>query len=136
MTPGQWTSVLHFTVGGNNGKLGDRIPAFFFCGNGLYPSTALNNVHNYYFDYKNFPLNAWVDIRVMYLKTGSTYRFKVDIDGKEVKNVENKNPQEYKNVKVYASDSWYTPFKGEIRNLKVVLGETSTYIFISFHFIY
>lgn len=116
------TSVLHFTEGRNMKFLGDRIPAIFFEGKKLLVRTSLSHYINYGFNYDEFPLDRWVDIQVMYFKANSTYRCKVVVDGEEIGNVENNNPQEYQYVDVYASNPWHPSFNGKIRNLTIILG--------------
>ena len=45
--------------------------------------------------------------------------FRIDIEGEEVHAVENSQPEEFQDVKVYASDPWHPAQPGSIRNLVV-----------------
>ena len=50
---------------------------------------------------------------------GGRYMFRIDIEGEEVHAVENSQPEEFKDVKVYASDPWHDVQPGSIRKLVV-----------------
>ena len=43
--------------------------------------------------------------------------YKVNINGVEIKNVENNNPQSFKNVKVFVGDNFYTATDATYNNL-------------------
>ena len=43
----------------------------------------------------------------------------VNIGGKNLLSVKNSRPSEFKNVKVFASSSWYSPVNGFIKNLLI-----------------
>ena len=43
----------------------------------------------------------------------------VNIGGKNMLSVKNSRPSEFKNVKVFASSSWYSPINGFIKNLLI-----------------
>ena len=45
--------------------------------------------------------------------------YRISIGGKEVYAVENSQPEEFKDVKVYASNSGHTAQPGSIRNLVI-----------------
>ena len=51
-------------------------------------------------------------------------RYKVKIDGDEIKNVENTNPQSFGDVKVFAGDKFSTASDATYKNLK---WESKTY---------
>ena len=63
----------------------------------------------------------WISIEIGQTKHLSEYRYNIKINGNLLRSVVNKYPQDFPNVKVYASDDWYTPSPGYIRNLSVVL---------------
>ena len=54
--------------------------------------------------------------------------YRISIGGEELHAVENSQPEEFHNVKVYASDPWYPAQPGSIRNLVIESTVQVTYI--------
>ena len=116
-----WMSIVHFTIGEDNGKYGDRTPAVFFYVDGdtkLFHFASAVNGQGYTFDETtSFRLNHkyHIEIHQRYISQGN-YRYFVKIDGVEVKSVVNSDARQFYEVKVYAGDPWFAPI-GYISNL-------------------
>ena len=66
------------------------------------------------------PIVEWTRIEVGQQRENGEYRFYISINGKETHSVRNNHPREFHDVKVYASNPWYTAQPGSIRNLTIV----------------
>ena len=109
-----WTSVIHATTGGNAGKLGYRIPGIFFNYNRLHICGSVSGNSNYCVNSKPVAVNKWTNVEIVNSKVGKTYWYAVWVNGRRLVRVKNTRPAVYKNVKVYATDPWYAPFRGVI----------------------
>jgi len=119
-TPGDWTNVLHLTNGGNIGKHGDRVPAFFLYRNTqLHVASSVNGNSNYHINQNGFKLKKWYRIEVQQVYKGGKFHYQIKLDGKLIHNTVNTKASSFKNVRVYASDNWYPAVNGKIRNLVV-----------------
>ena len=117
-----WTNSIQLTIGGFNGQYGDRI-AF------IHPSSpklgkmvivsAVNGEKSYSKSTAQPTVGAWTTITISQTLEGGKYMFRITIGGQEVHAVENTQPQEFKGVKVYASNPQSETQPGSIRNLMV-----------------
>ena len=109
------------TIGSDNGRLGDRIPAFFYKPRvGLQVATAIGSDKNSYFNIKPAPPSGqWSSVVVSQLKTGSTTTFSVKINDAAPLTRENPAPRAFSFVKVFASDPWFKGQPGSIRGLTI-----------------
>ena len=64
-------------------------------------------------------VGVWTTIAISQALEGGRYMYRISIGGKEVYAVENSQPEEFKDVKVYASNSGRTAQPGSIRNLVI-----------------
>ena len=56
-------------------------------------------------------------------KVDSAYHYQVFADNKRILDIKNTQPEDFKNVKIYAGDPWYDSQPGVIRNLIVKAGK-------------
>ena len=63
-------------------------------------------------------LNQWYPIEISQVQEDSKYYFIVQLNGTEVRRVENKKPRVFSGVDVFASDPLHTPAKALIRKLQ------------------
>ena len=120
-TNNRWTSILHLTTGGNIGKYGDRTPGIFFHpSSGLSVSSSVNGKHNYYKNVKPSPapIGQWTKIEISQLKKADKFIYKIAIDDFTF-SVENTQPAEFTNVRVFTSDPWYAAQPGSIKDLNI-----------------
>ena len=122
---GGWHNVVHFTIGGNSGKSGDRIPSIWFhTTDGDTKSCALlicadvsGNV-DYRFTTHRVSVQKWTAIKVKQVRNeDGVYVYEIMIDGKVVFSKVNTLPKTFRHVNVYASDPWYAPQVGYIKDL-------------------
>ena len=118
-----WSSITRITDGVKDCcNVGNRIPMIKFRPNSysLHISFAINGNGN-----KNFnsaPLKEGEYSTVVIKQTfmyGNKYRYSIRINGEEVFQTTNTKAQEFKNVKLYAGDEYYTPADCFIKNLKL-----------------
>ena len=119
-----WSNVLHLTTGGNIAKYGERTPGVWFhSGSGtknrFHICSAINGNRNYCYNSKDYQVKKWIKLNIQQIKSGKNYVYIIRINDKEVHRVINKNPAEFKNVKVFASDPWYNNQPGAIRHLLI-----------------
>ena len=115
-----YTSILHLSINDDVTQIGDRIPAIFYHHiHGLHISTAIGDNPNFTRDTISPPLGEWTSIVVSQLKSGSKTTFSVKVDGADPFSVENPDPQEFSDVKVYAADPWWDAQPGSIRGLNI-----------------
>ena len=116
-----YASVLHATIGGRGGRIGDRIPAIWFHKTkGVLVATALDGKASYSEHFKPLPpAREWSKIEVRQSLVSSRYIFSIEIGSKNVLTKENTKPVELSNVKVYSGSPWYSGQKGLIKNMKI-----------------
>ena len=117
-----WRNSLHLTIGGSNGEHGDRTPS-------IWPSTptagkmliasSVNEDKNFVHKPVQPLVREWTPIQISQTLEDGRYMYRIVIGGKEVHAVENTEPKEFCNVKVYASDPWGPAQPGAIRNLLI-----------------
>jgi len=130
--PNQWTSVLHFTIGGKYGKYGDRAPGIWFRKS---PQTSTHSLHicspingnvNYCRDSEQFPPNQWIKVKISQtMISAGVYEYVIKINDNILHQTTNSKPESFDNVKVYASNPWNIPQPAYIRNWEVT-GEGCT----------
>ena len=120
-----YASLLHMTIGGNRGQVGDRSPAIWLHKTrGVLVASTIDGKVSYGKTVKPLPAaGKWTKIKVCQMDEGSKYEFSIKIANKKVFTKTNSKPVELKDVKVYLGSPWYTNQKGFVRNLKI---ETST----------
>lgn len=116
----RWGNSIHLSIGNHSGKHGDRVPVIFFKPNITKICTSLNEDFNFY-KFFSFtpPVGEWTTILISQELINTSYMFKILINNKELYSVENNDPREFFNVKVYASNTWHQAQHGSIRNLKI-----------------
>ena len=113
--------AFQMSTGGKVGQYGDRTPAIWLHKTrGVFVSSAVNGDGNFG-RYLLPPLEAgnWTKIEVGQKLQNASYVYSISIDGAERFSVENKQPEAFENVKVWAGDPWVDTQKGAIRNLTV-----------------
>ena len=108
-----WTNVFQFTADGNNGKYGDRIPAFYIQNqneNGYFQiCSAVNGIKNYAINHK-FDLGKQYQITIKQYEKMGKYIYEIIIDGDTIDQKENTKAMNFSNVKLYGSNPWIDDF--------------------------
>lgn len=112
------SNVLHLTTSRDQYGF-HNILAIYFLRDILKICNSFNERAIDCFQYYHFPLNVWTNVTVVYSRTDLSYWYTVYINETQTEKLQNKYPQFYNNVQVYASDPWYPPFNGTIKDLKV-----------------
>ncbi|XP_066913880.1 uncharacterized protein [Clytia hemisphaerica] len=122
-----WANILHATIGKNLGRHGDRVPGVWFRSktNKLHICSTINSNKNHCYDSVNLPRHKYsrIIIRQVQLKRPNNfleYFYQIFINGKKVKEVLNKKPRIFKQVKYYGSNPFGQAAKGILRNVKLV----------------
>ena len=104
-----WINVIHFTKEGDNGEIGNRIPALFLNSDSYFHfCSAVNDQYNYQY---NYDIVLDHQYHVIIKQTDDTYS--INIDG-EIVDSQASQPHEFTNIKFYASNPWYNPFSFDI----------------------
>ena len=118
-----WVNILHFTIGEDHGRSGDRIPAVWF-NNGndhksrpLHIASDVNNNHNHVHFTDQITTNKWTSVTIRQALQKGRYWYEILINGESSYKVENKRPRAFHDVTVYASDRWYRAMEGKIKEL-------------------
>ena len=117
-----YAQVLQMTIGGKSGSVGDQTPSLMFHKRrGVYIVTALNGKAKVgkFFPSMKPPVGKWTRIEISQAKQDSRYMFSLTIGDEEVWSVANSKPEEFSDVKVYASSPWYGAQAGAIRGLQI-----------------
>ena len=121
-TLSKWGSIIHLTIGNNEGRYGDRVPAIWTRPkeSKLHIASAVNGEDNYVYDSDKIPVNKKVHIVVdqSYLNDNK-YQYSIYIDGKQVHTTVNNKAEEFENVKVYIANPWHDAANGKIENVKL-----------------
>ena len=120
-----FAQVLQLTIGGKATNIGDRTPALWmYKKSGVIKvviATTLNGkVSVAKFLEKTSPvINQWTSVEIGQERKGSDYIFSLVMRGVTLWSAKNTKPQEFSNVKVFASSDWYVAQSGYIRGLKI-----------------
>ncbi|XP_065672730.1 fibrillin-1 isoform X7 [Hydra vulgaris] len=117
--------VVYFTIGLNRSN-NDMIPALLLYPNGnmAIPAPANGN----FFTYPNpIALNTWTNVRISQVLIGTQYVNSIRINENTVSDYANDQAQDFYNVTVYASDTWFEAQDGFIRNLFFINGKANNY---------
>ena len=122
-----YASLLHMTIGGNRGQVGDRSPAIWLHKTrGVFVASTIDGKVSYGKTVKPLPAaSKWTKIEVCQMNEGSKYEFSIKIDDKKVFTKTNSKPVELKDVTVYMGSPWYTHQKGFVRNLKIEISTSN-----------
>ena len=119
----RYTTSLHLTVGGDVGQYGERILAIIiwpdFSDGKMHIFSTIGENKNYDQAFAKPPVGAWTTIAVSQTLEGGKYMHRITIGGQEAHAVENQNPREFQDVKVYTSSPWRAAQQGSIRNLLI-----------------
>ncbi|XP_047125639.1 uncharacterized protein LOC101241849 [Hydra vulgaris] len=128
-------SVIHLTQGGDKNKYGDRTPCVWVSpDNYLYFSSAINGTSDTIIkSHVISPLNEWTKIKITQFKFRSEYLFTVEIANHKIYNVQNINPMNFNNVKVYLGSPWMSAQPGFIKNL-IIANACAEILFINGQF--
>ena len=117
--------VLQLTIGGKSTSIGDRTPALWITKkNGVVKvvvATTLNGKASLSKVSNELPpaINEWTNFEISQERKGSDYIFTLVMKDKTLWSTKNTKPQEFSNLKVYASSKWYVAQSGYIRGLKI-----------------
>ena len=124
------TSILHITKGGNNGDIGDRLPAIFLNNRYLYISTPLNSTYRSYPNTFIYP-NRFHNINIQQKKISENlFQYTIKIRDYTIHRSINKTPLTLYNAKVYLGDPWYPAAKVLVKNLVIKSEPTGVVILI------
>ena len=107
-------NIFHFTQNGNGayGVYGDRVPYVNIYKNGkFYIDSAVSGntcTRTFHFD-----LEKKYHLKIQQFQRDDKIIYEVLINGKPIDSVENTEPKDFENVKVYVSDRWYASFTSE-----------------------
>jgi len=103
----RWSNIIHFTSSGADCcDIGDRVLAIFYQpltkSNGILRIGSAVGFRTHYVDY-NIDLEKWYHIEIIQIqKKNGKFYYTLNINGDEIVNVENRNPQSFEDVKVFA----------------------------------
>ena len=116
-----YASLLHLTIGGNRGQVGDRSPAIWLHkSRGVLVSSAIDGKVAYSKTVKPLPAAGdWTMIEVSQMLVGAKHVYSITIGDKKVFSKTNSKPVELTDVKVYSGNPWSTSQSGFLQNLKI-----------------
>ena len=121
-----WSNVIHLSTGGNCCKKGQRIPGVWFYSasptdtvNKLMICSAVADNGNYCVSTpKNIKKVTWTKVEINQGVDGPWHKYAVKV-GVLLRSIANKKMQDYKNVKVFVSNTYSKAQPGHIRNLLI-----------------
>ena len=115
-----YQSILHLTnQSTNTAKYGGRVPALWSYKGKLRIEYAKDNKGTRSHNLPGPPAGKWTQITLSQEDLSGKFRFRVLINGVEKYNVENAQDGQFRDVRVYASDPWFTAQSGYIKDLSV-----------------
>ena len=116
-----YASLLHMTIGGNRGQVGDRSPAIWLHKTrGVLVSSAIDGKVAYSKTVKPLPAaGEWTKIEVSQVLVGAKHVYSITIGDKKVFSKTNSKPVELTDVKVYSGNPWSTSQSGFLQNLMI-----------------
>ena len=115
-------NIFHFTNDMNCCNDGERIPGVWFNSRqfSLQIATSLNGNHNHLYNTDfQLPADRYTDVVIQQIQSlNNEYIYGIFIDGDEKYFKTNIQPNEYDNVKVYASDPFYSTASAYIQDFK------------------
>ena len=120
-----YAQIIHMTIsgkGGPKGKVGERTPALWIHKtSGVLIATTLNGKPSStkLLRTKKPLINVWNIVDIRQVKEGNKYMFSFVINGESLWSVENTKPEEFSDVKVFASSNWYEAQAGSIRQFQI-----------------
>ena len=123
MPAATWTTVIRLTATDDNCcDPGDRIPLVLINNDGYFEvSSHVNGDNNYLFLFY-FELGKKYHMNIQQWKENEKYWYEITIDGLSKLKIENSQPKQFSNVKLYATDPWHAAFTsdfGSICNIKI-----------------
>ncbi|XP_065662141.1 uncharacterized protein LOC100199204 isoform X3 [Hydra vulgaris] len=118
-------NVLHLILDKNFESYGNRSLGVWYHEDGsgkLIIVTSINGNAKYYIETPPLRLGEWSFVKICQVFQESKYWLSVDLNGLNIHKVENSDPKNFKNMKVYASDLWYDAQNGTIAELLIVNG--------------
>ena len=109
-----WANIFHFTINKNIGTNGDRIPLVLVNKDKyFYISTDLNGKVDKGTLKFNYDIGKKYHLKIEQFQKDGKIMYQVMINGKTEYSAENTDPKDFENVKVFASDPWFTSFTSE-----------------------
>merc|ERR1719369_960086 len=117
-------NVIHFTLGENAAKYGDRNPAVWLTKQKkLQICSAISGNKNYCGPDVLIPTvletGKWIKIEISQTLVDGKYIYDVKVNGECVINIENTKAEQFGPVKVFVGDNWYPNVNGKIKNLNI-----------------
>ena len=117
------SSIFHVTTGENNREYGSQTPAIRFDGGNtkLRICGAINgDKDRCYKTRSELALNEWSHVKVAQSQPdNATFHYIIEIDGVKVYDVENRQPQTFKDLTVYKGDPWYQSALAKVTNISI-----------------
>lgn len=112
-----WTNVFHFTSKSDKVYYGDRIPALWINKGGHFSISSAVNGNLDYWTKINFEIKRQYQIIIKQFLESGKYWYEIITDGHSNLKIENTEPQNFSDVKLYASDPWHEPFSSDFGNI-------------------
>ncbi|XP_012563357.1 uncharacterized protein LOC105848004 [Hydra vulgaris] len=125
-----WTSVIHLTIGGDNGNDGSRTPGVWFSNDesgSLQIASSVNGDISHSFYTKPLQLNEWSSIRISQYQFNEVYMYAIYLNGVNVYNIQNTQPKSFSNVFLYAANPWVDSADATIKDLRIINGNEGMY---------
>ncbi|XP_065681907.1 uncharacterized protein LOC100201506 isoform X2 [Hydra vulgaris] len=123
-----WKNVIQLTIG-QNSQSGCFAVWFYNDSLGsLYISSAVNGNNDYAVKTQPLPLNQWSNIKVSQYEINRVYTYAIHLNEIIIHTIENKIPQSFKNVDVYAADPWHDAQNGSIKDFRIINGNVGIWI--------
>ena len=118
--------ILQLTIGGEKTNIGNRTPALWITKkkNGVprvVIASTLNGKASVSKVFNELPpaIDEWTNFEISQERKGSDYIFSLVMKDKTLWSAKNTKPQEFSDVKVFASSNWYVAQPGYIRRLMI-----------------
>ncbi|XP_066935644.1 uncharacterized protein [Clytia hemisphaerica] len=122
-TPGgNWCNILHFTQNGNQGSVGDRIPAVYWrtSTKSFTVSLSMNgNVKEVFNPIPDLVVDQTYNMELHHrYASGGVYKFSIFVNGEMTDTQENTQARQLYDVKAYIGGPFSLACQGKIKNVK------------------
>lgn len=117
-----WSNILHVGIGGNKEEYGDQTPAISFAPDTtkIRIASAINGNKNFRIDTDPIPINEWTQLEISQLRQlDGVYQFTIRIAGTIFTQINNTDPREFSEIKVYTSNNYRPAANAQIATLTI-----------------
>ena len=117
----EWSNIIHLTLNSDYVNYGDRIYSIWmnnlFNIMGIFITVNGESHMQFSINLANTPIMEWTKVKATQKLADGKYTLNIFIAETKAYSIENNDPREFKDIKLYLGDPWYNAQPGFVRNL-------------------